>query len=225
MPAFVRASMAIMQSAQDGLVLDGKEAAVIPFKGKAQYIPMVAGLVKKMRQHSDFANISHGIIYSKEVESGRFTYIKGDDESLTHNPDIFGDRGEPLGAYAVVTMKDGTKFRAVMRKEDIEKRLAVGNNSPAKQQWKEEFWIKTVIKAVYKIAPNSGDQAGVLDQVFAHDDGDEVEHDAPLPPASDAPKQTRAAAAVKAAAPPPEPEPEIEEAEILPPDYDDEPPI
>lgn len=163
-----RASLfkAIMQSAQDGLVLDGKEAAVIPFKGKAQYLPMVAGLIKKMRQHTDFANLSHGIIYSAEVESGAFEYVKGDDEYLNHKPMIFGDRGEPLGAYAIVTTKDGQKFRAVLTKQDIEKRLAVGNNSPAKQQWKEEFWIKTAIKAVYKIAPNSGDQAGVLDQVF-----------------------------------------------------------
>ena len=60
------------------------------------------------------------------------------------------------------------------------------------------------IKAVYKIAPNSGDQGGVLDQVFAHDEGDAVDHDpAPAAPVDDAPRQTRAAAAVKAAAPPP----------------------
>ncbi len=226
-----RASLfkSIMQAAQDGLVLDGKEAAVIPFKGKAQYIPMVAGLIKKMRQHTEFANLSHGIIYKGEVESGAFEYVKGDDERLSHKPMIFGDRGDPVGAYAIITTKDGQKFRAVLTKADIEKRRNAGRagaNGPW-GSWSEEMWIKTAIKAVYKIAPNSGDQAGVLDQVFAHDDGDAIEHEAPTAPVADAPKQTRAAAAVKAAAPPPEPEPEIEDAEVVPDpvEYDDDPPI
>lgn len=230
-----RASLfkAIMQSAQDGLVLDGKEAAVIPFKGKAQYIPMVAGLIKKMRQHTDFANLSHGIIYKGEVESGAFQYVKGDEESLTHRPMLWGDRGEPVGAYAIVTTKDGQKFRAVLTKAEIEKRKNAGRAGGAGpwSSWTEEMWIKTAIKAVYKIAPNSGDQSGVLDRVFAHDDGDTVEHDA-MPLVSDEkPRETRAAAAVKAAAAPqpdpePRPEPEIEDAEIV--NYqveDEEPPL
>ena len=225
-----RASLfkAIMQSAQDGLVLDGKEAAVIPFKGNAQYIPMVAGLVKKMRQHTDFANLSHGIIYKGEVESGAFEYVKGDEERLRHSPMLWGDRGEPVGAYAIVTTKEGQKFRAVLTKADIEKRKNVGRaggNGPW-GQWAEEMWIKTAIKAVYKIAPNSGDQSGVLDQVFSHDDGEEIEHEEVAPaPAPEAPKQTRAAAAVKAAAPEPAPEPEIEDAEIIPHEFDEDPPL
>jgi len=220
-----RASLfkAIMQAAQDGLVIDGKEAAVIPFKGKAQYIPMVAGLVKKMRQHTDFANLSHGIIYENEVKSGAFTYVKGDEERLTHSPDLFGDRGNKIGAYAIVTMKDGQKFRAVLTKADIDKRKnagRAGGNGPW-GSWDDEMWIKTAIKAVYKIAPNSGDQSGVLDQVFDRDDEDVIES---APAQEPAPKgQTRAADKVKAAAAQPEP---IEEAEVLPPaSDDDEPPI
>lgn len=160
---------AVMSAAQDGLVIDGKEAAIVPFKGKATYIPMVRGLLKKMRQHSRFGNISHGIIYLKEVEQKRFSYIKGDEEELIHDPIIFEERGEPIGAYAVITMKDGEKFRSVMRKKDIEKRLAVGFNSSQKKEWKEEFWIKTVIKDVYKIAPNSTDEEGYLEGMFGEE--------------------------------------------------------
>jgi recombination protein RecT len=219
-----RASLfkAIMQAAQDGLVIDGKEAAVIPFKGKAQYLPMVAGLLKKMRQHADFANLSHGIIYAGEVASGAFEYVKGDEERLYHKPDLFGDRGEAIGAYAIVTTKDGQKFRAVLTKAEIEKRKNVGRaggNGPW-GSWSEEMWIKTAIKAVYKIAPNSGDTGGVLEQVFGRDE-EPIEPEAP----ADAPefagkKQTRAAKAVKEA----EPSSEVEDAEVIPPapEYDDE---
>ena len=222
-----RASLfrAIMQAAQDGLVIDGKEAAVIPFKGKAQYLPMVAGLVKKMRQHTDFANLSHGIIYAGEVESGAFEYVKGDDERLIHKPMLFGDRGEPLGAYAIVTTKDGQKFRAVLTKADIEKRKnagRAGGNGPW-GSWAEEMWIKTAIKAVYKIAPNSGDMGGVLEQVFGRDD-EPIEAEATTAKAADT-GGTRAAKAVKEAAPEPMPEamsePQVEDAEIVP-HYDDE---
>ena len=210
---------AIMQAAQDGLVLDGKEAAVIPFKGKAQYLPMVAGLVKKMRQHSGFANLSHGIIYENEVKSGAFEYVKGDEERLTHHPDLFGDRGEPIGAYAIVTTTEGQKFRAVLTKDEIDKRKnagRAGGNGPW-GSWAEEMWIKTAIKAVYKIAPNSGDQSGVLDQVFGRDE-DPVIEAVKQAPITDKP-QTRAAAAVKATV---QEEPQgVEDAEIVPDGYDE----
>jgi len=207
----------IMKAAQDGLVVDGKEAAIVPFKGKATYIPMVAGLVKKIRQHSKFANLSYGIIYQKEVDTGRFEYVKGDSEYLKHDPIIFGDRGEPIGAYAIVTTEDGTKFRAVLRKDQIEKRLAKGMQGGAKVEWRDEFWLKTAIKAVYKIAPNSGDEAGYLDGVFRADDEPDEDGVIHTPQPEPAKPTTRAAAAVKAAAP----KPEIVDAEIVP---DDEPP-
>jgi len=215
----------IMRAAQDGLVIDNKEAAIVPFKGKATYIPMVAGLIKKIRQHSKFDNISYGIIYQNELDQGRFKYVKGDDESLTHDPIIFGERGEPVGAYAIVT-SGGIKFRAVLRKEQIEKRLAKGQASAAKAEWRDEFWLKTAIKAVYKIAPNSGDESGYLDGVFKADDTepDDTLPEAPQAPVDVTPAQepakprTRAAAAVMAAVE----DAEVIPAEYTPPDYESE---
>jgi recombination protein RecT len=222
----------IMAAAQDGLVIDGKEAAIVLFKGKAQYIPMVAGLVKKMRQHSDFGSLSHGIVYQREIDEGRFQYVKGDDEFLKHDPILFDkDKGDAVGAYAVLTTKSGDKFRAVLDRDAIEKRLAKGNNSSAKREWRDEFWIKTVLRHLYKIAPNSGDEGGVLDKVFADNepepmpvetphDADGVVIDKPAKVA-DKPKTTRAAAAVMA---------QVEDAEVIPedyvpPQYDDEIPL
>lgn len=161
---------ALAQASQDGLLIDGKEAAIIPFKGKATYIPMVQGMLKRMRQHSEFASISHGIVYQEEINQGRFEYVKGDKEFLRHEPLTLGEKkGDIVGAYAVLTTKSGEKFRAVMDIEAINKRLSKGNNSPAKREWREEFIIKTVLKQLYKIAPNSGDETGVLDGVFGED--------------------------------------------------------
>lgn len=230
----------IMAAAQDGLVIDGKEAAIVPMKGKATYIPMVQGMMKKMRQHSEYSGMSTGIIYLKEVEQGRFTFIKGDKESLTHDPILFDERGEAIGAYAIISNKDGEKFRVVLRKEEIEKRLGVGHNSSAKQQWREEFWIKTVIKAVYKIAPKQSDQEGYLDSMFGEEapqmadvtpvptpapepkddttttiDGDVVDADGVVINEADkAPKRTKAAEAMLKNA-------KVVDAEIIPPEEDE----
>ena len=218
---------AIMQAAQDGLVIDGKEAALVKHNTKngpvATYIPMVAGLVKKMRQHPEFANLSHGIIYSAEVESGRFEYVKGDTEELRHNPMMFGDKGDPLGAYAVLTTKDGQRFRAVLTKDQIEKRKNAGRAGDRGPwaSWTEEMWIKSALRALYKIAPNSGDVAGVLDQVFDRDEGEPVVDVEPEADVATKPKpRNRAKAAVMEAQAEedatPGPQPEAEDAEVVP---------
>lgn len=213
---------AVMKSAQQGLVMDGREAAVIPFKGKAVYVPMVAGLVKLMRQHSSFAELDWGIVYSREIDAGRFRHVKGRDSEFTHEPIYFGDKGEPVGAYAYLKTKEGDFFLSVMDKEQIERRLAKGMQSPMKKEFWEDFWGKTVIRALYKKAPNSGDEAGFLDGVFGEDevtsDGEvkaKPDPDPVAPPEDPKPRQTRAAAAVMAA---------VEDAEIVPP-YEDEIPM
>lgn len=208
---------AVMKSAQQGLVLDGKEAAVIPFKGKAVYVPMVAGLIKLMRQHSDFAEMDWGIVYSREIDEGRFKHVKGRDGEFRHEPIYFGDKGQPLGAYAYLKTKDDDFFLSVMDKDQIERRLAKGMQSAMKKEFWEEFWGKTVIRALYKIAPNSGDEAGFLDGVFS-DDGEVTDKPEPVAqppiatpePEPEKPRQTRAAAAVMA---------QVEEAEIVPDEY------
>src|SRR3546814_9174090 len=44
---------ALMKAAQDGLLPDGREGAIVPFKGKASWMPMVAGIMKKVRNSGE----------------------------------------------------------------------------------------------------------------------------------------------------------------------------
>ena len=201
---------AVMKAAQDGLVLDGREAALVMFGNKAQYMPMVAGVLKKMRNSGEISTISTGLVYKKEYELGRFKYIKGDTESLTHDPILFEDKGAQIGVYAVVTLKDGGKIREFMNMDQIAKvrKVSKSGGSPSGpwNTWFEEMCIKSVLKKVAKLCPQSTD----IEQVLNDDDdvstqgpatsavidagpieGGEVE-----PPKR---RQTRAAAAVKGA--------------------------
>lgn len=165
---------AVMKAAQDGLVIDGREAALVTFNSKngkqAQYMPMVAGIMKKMRNSGDIATISYGLVYQKEFDEKRFEYIKGDNECLRHEPILFGDKGNIIGVYAVVTLKDGSKVREFMDMQQIDKvrkvsRSATSEHGPWKK-WFEEMAAKSVLRKVSKLCPMSTD----IDRVFAHDD-------------------------------------------------------
>ena len=51
-----------MKAAQCGLAPDGFESIIIPFKGKATFIPMVAGLLKLVRNSGELATITSQIV-------------------------------------------------------------------------------------------------------------------------------------------------------------------
>jgi recombination protein RecT len=165
---------AVTKAAQDGLILDGREAALVVFKTKegkkVQYLPMVAGVLKKMRNSGEISNISYGLVYRKEYDAGRFKYIKGDTESLTHDPILFEDKGDMIGVYAVVTLKDGAKVREFMDMQQLKKVQATSKTGDSEygpwKKWFEEMCVKSVLKKVSKLCPQSSD----IDQVMREDD-------------------------------------------------------
>lgn len=154
-----------MRAAQDGLLVDGREAALVIFNSKdgkmVQYMPMVAGIYKKIRNSGEVASISAHCVYEKDS----FSYILGDEEKINHKPYLDGERGNVTAVYAIAKTKDGGIYREVMSKSDIEK---VRNSSRAKNagpwtQWYEEMARKTVIRRIAKRLPSSTDLEKVLE--------------------------------------------------------------
>ena len=207
---------AIMKAAQDGLVLDGREAALVKFGGTAQYMPMVAGLLKKARNSGDISTIAAHVVYERDT----FTYELGDDERISHKPFLGADRGKPILVYAVATLKDGGKQRAIMTVAEIERVRAVSRSKGAGPwtQWWDEMAKKTVIRRLSKYLPSSTDKDEEFHRAVEADDELYKEEPASTP-ASDEPaparRRTRASAVIDAQAveieeppPPPAPEPE-----------------
>lgn len=157
---------AIMKAAQDGLLLDGREAAVVIFKNnqqgtkEAQYLPMVAGILKKMRQSGEIASVSAHVIKANDY----FEFQLGDEEKITHRPSLTDDRGAIIGAYAVVKTLEGGVYREIVSLAQIQKAQAV---SKAKKgpwlDWNEEMAEKTVLKKIAKRCPSSTDLQMVID--------------------------------------------------------------
>ena len=82
---------ALMRSAQDGLMPDGYEAALVLYKGKAQYLPMIGGLRKIAAEHG--WTLSTTVVYAND----RFEHEEGLDERLVHVP-ARGARGDMFAA-------------------------------------------------------------------------------------------------------------------------------
>lgn len=156
-----------MKAAQDGLLLDGREAALVIFRSKngpaAQYMPMIGGVLKKLRNSGELASISAHIVYEHDT----FRYTLGDNETIHHEPKMGGGRGNPIAAYAIARTKDEAVYREVMWLDDIEK---VRNVSRARDngpwvQWWDEMAKKTVIRRLCKRLPSSAD----VDAMLEHD--------------------------------------------------------
>lgn len=175
---------ACVKLAQDGLLPDGREAALVIFNTKAkgggwekrvQAMPMIAGVLKKIRQSGEVAKVSAQVVYENDL----FTVRYGFDEDVEHSPPPLNQsRGKPIGAYATAVLKDGSRLLEVMSLEEIEKVRAV---SRAKESgpwvaWWSEMARKTVMRRLAKRLPMSTD---LEEQVFARDETLAPEKSAP----------------------------------------------
>lgn len=247
-----------MRAASDGLIPDGREGALVVYKTKVnrggqdhwikmvQFLPMAFGIMKRMRNSGEIASISVHVAYQNDY----FDYELGDNEFISHRPNIDGERGALKCAYAIVKMNDGTVQREVMSKAEIEKirQSSKSKDGHAWTTWFDQMARKSVLKRISKYLPMSAED---MDFIHREDDDAEPTHvvhqeqhvalaapvvpTAPPPAASkldrfeadveEPPKEKKASRKQKpvVAAPEPKPEPEPEpEPEIIDADYDEE---
>jgi recombination protein RecT len=156
---------AAMRCANDGLMPDGREAALVPFKGKVQYLPMYQGLLKKFRNSGEFKWVTAGIVYQGEE------YEHFIDETGEHFRHVPSDEPSPniRRVYALATTIKGGSFIADLPLKDVNKRKAMSRatreDAPWKQ-WPEEMMKKTAIRVLSKLLPMSSD----LDALMKRDE-------------------------------------------------------
>lgn len=177
-----RASLMVscIKAATDGLLPDNRDAALVIFNSKngndwikkVQYMPMYAGILKKVRQSGDLASAVTHVVYEKD----KFEYFLGDDERISHEPYLGKEeRGEIIAAYCIAKLKDGTIFREVMPRADIEKvrrSSKSGNDDKGNAKgiwlsWYEEMARKTVFRRCAKWLPQSIE---IVENAFSRDD-------------------------------------------------------
>lgn len=155
-----------MRASQMGLLPDSREGAIVTFKNQAQFMPMVAGIMKLVRNSGEISTWSVQAVY----ENDQFDFCLGDEEHITHKPSL-SNRGKLIAVYSIVTMKDGEKSREVMSVEDvnaIRARSRSGNSGPWVSDY-SEMAKKTVVRRHSKRLPLSTDIDGMIkedDELF-----------------------------------------------------------
>lgn len=217
---------AVSKAAADGLILDGREAAlVIDYNGEAQYRPMMRGLLKLAYNSGMVKTISVQIVRDGDV----FEYLLGDEEKIIHKIDFKSKRGDPYAVYAVATLTDGAIMREVMTVDQVN---AIRDRSDAWKAFKankikstpwstdwEEMARKTVFRRLSKYLPSSTDRDTLHQAVERIDEDYTIDaevNDTPAP----APTKTRggAAAALKDITPVQQPEAD-RQGEVIDADY------
>jgi phage RecT family recombinase len=166
---------ACLRAAHDGLLPDGREGALVPYKsdagdGRTQmvatWIPMIAGIRKKIFQSGEIKAWHCQVVQ----EGDQFDYELGDHPFVKHKPAARGGRKRPvLWAYSVATFVDGSQSIEVMNIDQIED---VRSKSRARHgPWHDPIFFpemcrKTVARLHAKQLPTSTD----VEAVFRRED-------------------------------------------------------
>src|SRR4030095_14369099 len=168
-----------LKCAADGLLPDGRDAALVVYNQKVkdrasgrekwvkmvQYQPMVSGLVQALYEGGEVQLVDATAVY----EHDHFRYVRGDSPCIEHEPSSMDDPGELKAAYLIARLRNGQVKREVMYRRDLEKvravsKAATGDSAPW-VRWADQMAIKSVIKRAAKQLPRSEK----FDRIVAHD--------------------------------------------------------
>lgn len=163
----------LSKCAADGLVPDGKEAALVVFNKKvkingrdewqkhAQYMPMVDGVLKRARLSGEVLNVSAKAVF----ENDQFDYwVDESGEHFKHRP-LFSDQGSLKLVYAFARLKSGELVFEPMSKAEVDKVRAAsktGEYGPWKD-WYERMALKSVLHRLTRRLPNASEMVEMLE--------------------------------------------------------------
>jgi len=217
------------KAASDGLILDGREAAlVIDYNGNAQYRPMMRGLLKLAYNSGEIKSL----VVEAVCDGDEFDYSPTrSDEPIIHKINFKGERGEVFAVYAQATLKNGgiifdvmttKQINAIRDRSDAWRAFVAKKikSTPWSTDW-SEMARKTVFRRLSKYLPSSTDRDRFAEAVERIDDDytfdTTISEQPPTQPAQQAKKRGGAAAALKDVTPKQQEPPPAEE---YPEDYD-----
>lgn len=168
---------AAMRAAQDGLLPDGREGAIVIYNTKvsingkdqwikkAQWMPMVFGILKKVRNSNQVAMVTARVVYGGD----NFRYwLDEQGEHILYEPCENPDKDVVRKVFAAARTKDGELLIEPLSPDDVEKIRSVSRakNGGPWTDWWEEMAKKSAIRRLAKRLPMSSD----LDDLVRRDD-------------------------------------------------------
>lgn len=127
------------------------ESWLVPFAGKAQFMAGYRGYIKLAKRSGEVSNLFANVVHARDV----FDIDLGSDPKVVHKPAL-GDRGEPIGVYAVAKMNHGVNEIEWLSDSDVDRIRKVADSrgkSPAWKEWPEEMAKKSAIRRIAKRLP------------------------------------------------------------------------
>jgi recombination protein RecT len=200
--------VACMKAAADGLILDGREAALVKYGDIIQYQPMAEGIVKKILSTKKYKSVDSFVVYEKDEYD---SYIDEHGPHFTFRK-ARGDRGKPILTVAfAISVEGGTTFEE-MDEAQIEAVEAVSkqarkNKGPWKGAFRDEMRRKSALRRLAKRLLTSSDLANL----FEHDNEN---YDLEPEPEEPKPSSGTTVAAQVIAEQVPEVEPPVEDDDV-----------
>lgn len=141
-------ALALLRAAFAGLMLDGRQAALVPYGSVATCMVMVKGRINLIsRCESVDAVWAHHVL-----EGDHFEVLQGTTEQIIHRPKLDrkpGEKAEVTFAYAVVKLKNGSSVHEVVPRWRIDEIRDNFSKAP-----KSPMWTKSFPQAAEKVALN-----------------------------------------------------------------------
>jgi recombination protein RecT len=155
--------LALTRCARDGLLPDGREAALVVRKQKVAYMPMVDGVLKRARQSGQVANIVSKVVYDADA----FKYwVDERGEHIKHVP-RFEERGEIRLVYAFAKLTSGELVVEVMGRAEVDKVRATvtssGKEGSPWVKWYDRMALKTVLHRLARRLPCAAEMFSLLE--------------------------------------------------------------
>lgn len=148
----------LLRCAADGLVPDGREAAIVKRGGKASYMPMIGGYRKIA---ADFG----WTLRTRAVRANDEFDWTEEPPTLTHKI-ARGDRGDLVYAYAVATHKDGTRLQRVLDTDQVAERRAKATTDRVWAEFTEQMWEKSAGRDLFDEIPKSDEDKARVERML-----------------------------------------------------------
>ena len=151
-----------MEAARAGLMIDNKEATLIPYNGIAEFQPMVGGIIRLMLRSPGLTKVEARCVY----EGDEFYFRYGIHTRCDHVPSL-----EPIGnreithAYAMMWRQGAEPTFEVMGRDELDlvRSKSKSPNSPAYTLYLGEMFRRTVLKRLSKYADLSPEASRAIE--------------------------------------------------------------
>ncbi|HEY9017708.1 RecT family recombinase [Thiomicrospira sp.] len=159
-------AQAFIRAALDGLAIDNREAAIVPYKGKAQYQVMVDGVLKKIRNAGSVSTIVAKAVFEKDEFE---YYFDENGEHIKYKPHLGNERGDLVLAFASAKLVGSDEpIIEVMTLEEIDRVMAASqsssNASSPWRNWKDRMSVKSVLHRISRRLPNANEVREMLER-------------------------------------------------------------